>query len=622
VTERHGFLSAWRSVRFVVVLAAGMLGWSAVAGRALAQDQVPPGPLSKAHAALATPAGGCETCHAAPGKIDAARCLTCHQPVAARIAAKRGVHRDVTGDCEACHQEHQGADADLRPLDAQSFDHPAETGFPLGGAHAKAACSSCHKTRSYLGNKPDCQSCHAEPHRGTLGRDCAACHSPASAFRSASRAFHKIGLFPLEGKHLSVACSSCHWNGVTKGTPTRCYDCHWVRRQDDRYRTQLGNQCENCHTTTSWAMVRWNHAAATGTRLSPQHGILGCGSCHKDQVLRANSVSCVSCHQQDYQRTMSPNHVAAGFPPTCDMCHKPSDPSFRGVPFNHGQVYQLAGVHATEPCSACHGNNVYKGTPRDCYPCHQGDYQRATSPNHVAAGFPTTCDSCHRNSAPSFSGAGFSHNPFYALVGVHATQACSACHKNDVYKGTPRDCYPCHQTDYQRAQNPNHVAAGFPTTCDACHRQSDLSFRGASFNHGTVFSLVGVHATQPCAACHKNGVYRGTPRNCFGCHATGYQQSQNPNHVGAGFATSCDQCHLPTDATWHQGRFTHTAFPITSGRHAGNQCATCHVDPGNYRVFSCTVCHDRAQTDRIHQGRPGYRYDSNACYSCHPQGRG
>ncbi len=93
-----------------------------------------------------------------------------------------------------------------------------------------------------------------------------------------------------------------------------------------------------------------------------------------------------------------------------------------------------------------------------------------------------------------------------------------------------------------------------------------------------------------------------------------------PNHLGALFGTTCDQCHLPADLTWQQGRYNHAAFPITSGRHAGNRCSVCHVDPTNYKVFSCTVCHDRATTDSHHAGRAGYRYDSNACYSCHPRG--
>jgi hypothetical protein len=277
-------------------------------------------------------------------------------------------------------------------------------------------------------------------------------------------------------------------------------------------------------------------------------------------------------------------------------------------------------VHATQACAACHSNNVFRGTPRECYPCHRTDYERTTNPNHAAAGFPTACESCHSPASPSFRGAGFNHNSVFQLVGVHATQACAACHRNGVYKGTPRDCVGCHQADYQSARNPNHVVAGFPTTCDSCHRATDASFRGATFNH-SFYALVGVHATQPCAACHGSGVYRGTPRTCVGCHQADYQSARNPNHVAAGFPTTCESCHRQTDASWSQAVFNHTWFPISSGRHAGNACSACHTDAGNFKVFTCFTCHDRARTDSIHSGRAGYRYDSQACYSCHPQGR-
>jgi DnaJ-class molecular chaperone len=133
-----------------------------------------------------------------------------------------------------------------------------------------------------------------------------------------------------------------------------------------------------------------------------------------------------------------------------------------------------------------------------------------------------------------------------------------------------------------------------------------------------LFPLVGLHATQPCTACHRNGVYRGTPRDCFSCHQANYNQTTNPNHVAAGFPTTCDSCHKATDAAWTQGTFAHTAFPIT-GRHNAT-CSTCHTNPTNYRVFTCLTCHDRATTDSHHQGRSGYLYDSQACYTCHPRG--
>lgn len=580
-----------------------------------------PGQLSKAHSSLEGEAN-CIKCHADGKGIEASLCLACHQPISDRIAAKRGVHREVTGDCEACHLEHQGIDVDIRPLDPADFDHAAETGFVFEGKHAALAksCPACHKVRSYLANQRDCGFCHAEPHQGAMPQKCEACHTPAG-WSSIARGFHKAGTFPLEGRHLEVPCASCHWDGVYKGTPMRCYDCHWIRRQDDRYRTALGADCENCHRPISWTAVRWDHALQTGMALNAAHRNLSCDSCHKNGNFRLAVFDCYSCHREDYEETSEPNHVQAGFPTTCELCHLPSNTSWEQASFNHNNFFPRLGVHATLECAACHRGGIYAGTPRECYGCHRSDYERTDDPNHVAAGFPTTCELCHRASDSSWEQASFNHGTVYALQGVHATLDCSACHKNNVYGGTPRECYSCHRTNYEQAQDPNHVAAGFPTTCDSCHRPSDSSWDQASFNHSTVYALQGVHATLACTACHKNNVYQGTPRECYGCHRTNYEQARDPNHLAAGFPTTCESCHRASDTSWNQARFDHTWFPITSGRHAGNACSACHPDQSNFKVFSCLTCHTRADVDDEHGGVAGYRYDSAACYSCHPQGR-
>ena len=115
-------------------------------------------------------------------------------------------------------------------------------------------------------------------------------------------------------------------------------------------------------------------------------------------------------------------------------------------------------------------------------------------------------------------------------------------------------------------------------------------------------------------------MFKGTSRDCVGCHLAKYQATRSPNHVGAGFPTTCDMCHRATDTSWTQGRFTH-AFPITSGKHANAACVQCHQVPTNYKTFTCLTCHTRAETDGHHNGRAGYRYDSAACLSCHPTGR-
>jgi hypothetical protein len=138
------------------------------------------------------------------------------------------------------------------------------------------------------------------------------------------------------------------------------------------------------------------------------------------------------------------------------------------------------------------------------------------------------------------------------------------------------------------------------------------------FNHNQVFPLVGRHAAAACAVCHVNGVYRGTARDCIGCHRTQYDRTTTPNHAQAGFSTACESCHRATDTTWTQGRFSHTRFPLT-GRH-NVACVQCHTT-NSPPAFTCLNCHGRSETDNQHRGRAGYRYDSAACYSCHPNGR-
>ena len=230
-----------------------------------------------------------------------------------------------------------------------------------------------------------------------------------------------------------------------------------------------------------------------------------------------------------------------------------------------------------------------------------------------------TCENCHRATDASWRGAGFNHGSTFPLVGQHAQAACATCHRNNVYRGTARDCVGCHQDLYNRTTAPAHAAAGFPTTCENCHRATDTSWRGAGFNHASVFALVGRHAQAACTTCHRSNVYRGTPGNASVVTRTSYNRTTAPAHAPAGFPTTCENCHRATDGSWNQATFNHR-FPITSGPHR-QSCSTCHQS--STRSFTCLVCHEHSQSrmDDRHRGRNGYRYDSLACYSCHPNGR-
>jgi hypothetical protein len=212
----------------------------------------------------------------------------------------------------------------------------------------------------------------------------------------------------------------------------------------------------------------------------------------------------------------------------------------------------------------------------------------------------------------------FHNRTSFPLDGRHRTVPCESCHLKGVYKGTPPRCYDCHwvrrQDDRYRLQ--------LGAQCETCHKPA--AWTAVQFQHAAVargFQLVGRHASLPCTSCHANNVYRGTSRDCVGCHLSDYQGTSSPNHAGAGFSTTCNTCHRAADSAWQQGRFAHR-FPITSGSHR-QPCSTCHQSSTSYQVFTCLVCHehDRVRMDDKHKERTGYRYDSVACYSCHPNGR-
>ena len=552
------------------------------------------------------------------GKHAAVQCRQCHQGEAGAIR-----YRGTPSTCASCHKDPHAGQLETAcerchstaTFRIEKYQH-RNPGTFFSGKHATVACTECHKRVEnvirFTGIGTNCASCHNDPHAGALGTQCQNCHSASAAWSNASRAFHKAGLFPLEGRHLVTACADCHRDGVIKGTPTRCFDCHWIRRQDDRYRTRLGSECEECHRPTAWVDVAWNHEARTTFALSGAHRTLACDQCHRGEFGSTLS-DCASCHAPAYQSARDPNHVSAGFPLVCQLCHRPADTSWHQARFNH-DAFTLAGAHATQTCSACHHNDVYGGTPRDCLGCHRSDYESSNDPAHAAAGFGTACDTCHRFTDAQWSDAPFDHS-FWPLVGRHTTERCASCHAAGVYRGRATDCVSCHRADYDRAANPNHLAAGFPLTCDTCHRVIDMAWDQGRFSHDT-FGLAGAHASATCVQCHANGVYAGTPRTCNGCHAADYNGAQDPNHLAAGFNTSCDDCHRYTDPSWQQATYTHTAL-VLAGAHAAPGCATCHrnnIYAGTSRL--CASCH---QSDYNTAQNPNHVAAAfpTTCDTCH-----
>ena len=92
------------------------------------------------------------------------------------------------------------------------FDHEAETGVPLVGAHARAACLLCHNDRGPVAvfAAQGCGGCHEDIHRSTLGPDCARCHTEETWRPFGQIEMHARTRFPLVGAHASTSCYRCH----------------------------------------------------------------------------------------------------------------------------------------------------------------------------------------------------------------------------------------------------------------------------------------------------------------------------------------------------------------------------------------------------------------------------
>jgi hypothetical protein len=577
-------------------------------------------PLTGAHASV-----NCAQCHVNGQYAGTpSACFDCHEANYNGTTNPNHVTGNFDHNCATCHTTSGWSPA--------TFDH-SQSAFPLTGAHVAVSCTQCHIGGQYAGTPTDCYSCHQQDYEGAtapdhvagqFSHDCAECHTTAAW--QPSTFDHNQTTFPLTGAHLTTSCQACHVNGQYPGTPTDCWACHQTDfegvQDPDHVTGNFSHACAQCHTTIAWSPASFDHNG-TNFPLTGAHVNASCTQCHINGQFQGTTTQCYGCHQPDYEGATDPNHVSNQFNHDCAQCH--STTSWSPSTFDHGQTqFPLTGAHTNVSCIACHVNGQYQGTPTECYACHQSDYDGATDPNHVSNQFSHDCTQCHTTAA--WSPSSFDHGQTqFPLTGAHTSVSCIACHVNGQYQGTPTDCWSCHQNDYNGVTDPNHVQGQYDHNCTICHTTTGWS--PATFDHNqTNFPLTGAHVSVACAQCHVNGQYQGTPTECVFCHQADYDNASNPNHQAAGFPTTCQDCH--NTSGWTPAQFNHDAqwFPIYSGHHQGewNTCADCHPNPNNFAIFTCIDCHAHNQNDMndAHNDVPGYVWESNACYNCHPTGGG
>lgn len=473
----------------------------------------------------------------------------------------------------------------------------AELGQSYGGVNSHAQiteCSACHAAPFGAETMADrCASCHtdiaaqmfdvAKLHGAIMQKSsvlsCRDCHpehrgANASLTDLGENTFpHEALGFSLNGHQLTAArtaftCKDCHAEDVTTFASDSCDSCH---RQMDTAFTQahtlsFGTDCLACHDGVDKYGSDFTHSAFV-FQLNGKHADVPCTKCHLDARTVADLQSapqdCFSCHQQDDKH-------AGKYGQDCAVCHSPD--GWLPAKFDHNlAVFKLEGEHEEVACENCHKNNIFAGTPQDCFSCHQQDDEHNGK-------FGQDCAVCH--SPNGWEPATFNHDlSAFKLEGKHADVSCESCHQNNIFKGTPQDCYSCHQKDDEHNGQ-------FGTDCAACHDSSDWD--NATFDHTrSNFPLTGAHINVACENCHQNGVFKGAPSTCISCHA------DPAFHAGA-FGAECASCH--NTSNWNQAGFNF-AHPEPSAEeggsgitHGGATCRQCH--PATVKEASCTACHD------------------------------
>ena len=165
-------------------------------------------------------------------------------------------HDTFPADCSLCHE---GTNWGLR--DDFEFDHEAETGVKLEGAHDTAQCLRCHNDRGPVDvfQSRGCAGCHEDVHLGRITRECSDCHNQSNWFPSDQVGFHRHSRFPLTGTHAVTSCRRCHIGaelGLFVPTDTECLTCHRddLARANNPPHLGLGwvDRCDRCHKPTNW----------------------------------------------------------------------------------------------------------------------------------------------------------------------------------------------------------------------------------------------------------------------------------------------------------------------------------------------------------------------------------
>ncbi len=252
----------------------------------------------------------CRKCHEnkAIDPLPHQRCMDCHQD----FHQGQFIRAAYKPDCRDCHSVEGFAGS------SYTIEQHNQSNFPLSGAHLATPCFACHfknETWNFKNIGQQCSDCHADVHAGQLaenyypGKSCDRCHS-AEAWSQVDFPHETTG-FALTGKHLLIACKSCHKEEppspkttpiVFKGLQTTCISCH-PDEHNRQFEMNGITDCLRCHQPEAWKPSRFDHQT-TRFPLDGAHSKVDCQQCHKPQLVNGKKIvqyklerfQCADCH--------------------------------------------------------------------------------------------------------------------------------------------------------------------------------------------------------------------------------------------------------------------------------------------------------------------------------------
>ncbi len=418
----------------------------------------------------------CSICHEPLTTDLGMKCLECHEEVNQQINAGEGIHNQIgqVESCATCHPDHRGRDFDPTKAAFLMFNH-ATTGFRLDYHQinfdaSPMECAECHQNNSNKSvDNQTCLTCHASQdkkfsanHTRNFGSDCLGCHDGADRMIGFEHA--SVG-YALDGKHEQIKCTECHTGESLSDTPTACQECH---SEPAEHQGVFEQSCETCHTPAGWLPVNldgqsFTHRDTAGFSLALHQKdyagqVITCKTCHPTDLRSFELNICIECHTQHDPVFM--NDHQQQFSGTCLECHDGVD---RLSNFDHNTFFALDGKHESAQCEECHAGKIYRGTPAECYQCHE-------EPEIHIGVFGQRCEYCHTSEA--WSPAMLQKHPFPINHGLEDSSLqlqCDTCHGATYYEYT---CYNCH--DHQQDEvAQKHTAAGIAEQdiprCAECH---------------------------------------------------------------------------------------------------------------------------------------------------------